>query len=138
VTVPVIPVIVRVDSSGIYGPPFDLVLGYVQESYRSIYGQDIGIDPDAQDGQLLGIFSDALNDVNNAAVAAFNSFIPSYSVGAGLSSIVKINGIRRLAATSSRVTLDLIGQAGTQIQNARVTDDLALDTEWFIIGPVVT
>jgi uncharacterized phage protein gp47/JayE len=137
VTTPLVPVIVRIDNSGIYSPPFDLVLGYIQDSYRVIYGQDINIDPDAQDGQLLGLFSDALNDVNNAAVASFNSFIPSYAVGAGLSSIVKINGIRRRAATSSRVVVEVIGQAGITIANARISDNLSLGTEWFIIGPVV-
>src|SRR5262245_39773917 len=113
------PIVVKIDASGIHAPGFDEIYAYVQDQYRSIYGADIDIDADTQDGQLLAIFSDALNDNNQSAIAAFNSFRPGFAVGAGLSSIVKINGISRHAATSSRVTLILGGTAGVPIQNVR-------------------
>src|SRR5215471_12600647 len=99
------PVIVVIDQTGITSVPYSEVLAYFQEQFRSIYGSDIVIDPDTQDGQLLGVYSQALTDTNDAALTAFNSFRPSFAVGAGLSSIVKINGIARKIATSSTVTL---------------------------------
>lgn len=133
------PISITIDDSGIHAPSFDAVLQYIQDTYRSLYGQDIDIDPDTQDGQLLGVLSTLLSDMNSSAVAAFNSFRPSGAVGAGLSSIVKINGIQRQSATSSRATLTLGGIAGTPITTgSTVTDNLNLSTQWFILGtPVI-
>jgi uncharacterized phage protein gp47/JayE len=130
------PIVVKIDSMGITGPPFDQVLAYLQQQWYSIQGIDIVLDPSTQDAQLLAIFADALNDMNSSAIAAFNNFIPSFAFGAGLSSIVKINGIARQVASSSRVTLTLGGTEGTIITNVTVGDNLNLGTQWFVIGPV--
>jgi uncharacterized phage protein gp47/JayE len=121
---------------GITGPPFDQVLAYLQSQYYSIYGFDISLDPSTQDGQWLAIVSDALNDMNSSAIAAFNNFIPSFAFGAGLSSVVKINGIARRVASSSLVTLTLGGTVGTIITNVTVADNLNLGTAWFIAASV--
>jgi len=129
-------IVVTIDETGITAVPFTDVLAYLQQSYRTIYGSDIVIDADTQDGQWLGVIADCLNDMNNSAVAAFNSFIPSFAVGAGLSSIVKINGIARRIATASLVTLTLGGTEGTTIVNASVGDNLSLGTVWFIAQTV--
>jgi uncharacterized phage protein gp47/JayE len=130
------PIVVKIDSTGITGPPFDQVLAYLQAQYYSIYGFDISLDPSTQDGQWLAIVSDALNDMNSSAIAAFNNFIPSFAFGAGLSSIVKINGIARQVASSSRVTLSLGGTEGTIIANVTVGDALNLGTTWFVAQSV--
>lgn len=129
------PISITIDESGIHAPTFDAVLQYVQETFQSIYGADIDIAPDTQDGQLIGVFSTLLSDNNSACVAAFNSFRPAGAVGAGLSSIVKINGIARQRATSSRAALEIGGTAGTTITTgSTVTDNINLSTQWFILG----
>jgi uncharacterized phage protein gp47/JayE len=131
------PIVVKIDSMGITGPPFDQVLAYLQQQWYSIQGVDIVLDPSTQDAQLLAIFADALNDMNSSAIAAFNNFIPSFAFGAGLSSIVKINGIARQVASSSMVTLTLGGTEGTIIANVTVGDNLSLGTQWFVAQSVV-
>jgi uncharacterized phage protein gp47/JayE len=131
------PIVVKIDSMGITGPPFDQVLAYLQAQWYSIQGVDIVLDASTQDAQLLGIFADALNDMNSSAIAAFNNFIPSFAFGAGLSSVVKINGIARRVASSSLVTLTLGGTEGTIITNVTVGDNLNLGTQWFV-GRTVT
>jgi len=125
-----------VDETGISAPTFAEVLTWLQAQFQTIYGIDIVLDADTQDGQLCAIFADAINDQNMTAVAVFNGFRPQYAVGAGLSSIVKINGIRRRVATQSSVILTVGGTVGTVIRNAYVGDNLNLDTTWFIAGPV--
>jgi uncharacterized phage protein gp47/JayE len=130
---------ITIDDSGIHTPDFTTVLQYVQDTYRSIYGQDIDIDPDTQDGQLIGVLSTLMSDMNSACVAAFNSFRPAAAVGAGLSSIVKINGIARRSATASQVTITLGGTAFTVIPSgALVGDNLNLNTQWFIMLAPIT
>src|SRR5215471_2714221 len=128
--------IITIDASGPTAPTYSEVLAWVQEQYRVIYGNDIVLDPSTQDGQLLAIYADGINDMNNAAITAFNSFRPGFAFGAGLSSIVKINGIARRAEGSSRVNVELGGTEGTTITNATVQDQFT-SQQWFIPGPVV-
>jgi uncharacterized phage protein gp47/JayE len=93
-------------------------------SFQTIYGVDSYLGPDSQDGQLLAVFAAAINDVNQMAVATYNSFSPSTAQGVGLSSVVKINGLARLVASNSTVDVIIVGQAGTVISNGVIADSL--------------
>ncbi|MGO4171546.1 baseplate J/gp47 family protein [Bosea sp. TAF32] len=107
----------------------------MQGEVRGIFGQDIYIDPDSQDGQLLAIFAAAVDAANAMAVQVYNAFSPSSARGVGLSSVVKINGIKRLVASNSTVDLLITGQAGTTITGGIATDDAG--NQWLLPSPVV-
>ncbi|GAC1042247.1 baseplate J/gp47 family protein [Rhizobium sp. No.120] len=111
-----------IDATGIHVPSYTDVLTYLQNAYRAIYGADVYLEPDSQDGQLLAIFALAISDANSMAAAVYNSFSPATAQGAGLSSVVKLNGIQRGVASYSSVDLTLIGQAGTTINNGIASD----------------
>lgn len=108
--------------TGITIPSYADILQSLQESFRAIYGSDAYIAPDSQDGQWLAILASGINDTNNLAVAVYNSFSPTYAQGAGLSSLVKINGIQRHVPTFSTAVGEVIGQAGVVITNGVVAD----------------
>lgn len=120
-TVPATPT-VYIDQNGIHVPSFDDVLTYFQTQYRGIYGADIYIANDAQDGEWLGIIAQAVSDCNSSAVAAYNSRGPDGAQGAGLSSIVKINGIEREVPSASTAEVTLIGQAFVTVTNGFCQD----------------
>lgn len=111
-----------IDANGIQVPPFEDVLAFLQGKYREIYGADVYLENDSQDGQFLGIIATAVNDVNASIVAAYNSFSPATAQGNGLSSVVKINGISRATPSNSQVNVKLVGQAGTTVNDGAVTD----------------
>ncbi|HEM8999473.1 TPA: baseplate J/gp47 family protein [Burkholderia cenocepacia] len=111
-----------IGANGITAPTYADVYAYFQAKYQAIYGTDVYIDPDSQDGQLLAVFAQAVADVNSVCIGVYNSFSPSKAVGAGLSSNVKINGIQREAASYSSADVTLGGQAGTTITNGIVKD----------------
>lgn len=111
-----------IDANGISIPPYADILASLQASFRSIYGADIYVEPDSQDGQFLAMLAEAINNSNQAAVAVFQSFSPSTAQGVGLSSNVKINGLRRQQASNSTAVVLLVGQAGTIITNGIVAD----------------
>lgn len=120
-TTPTTPV-AYIDFLGIHVPSFQDVLTYLQTAYQAIYGSDVYLGNDSQDGQLLGVFALAISDANAMAAAVYASFSPATAQGAGLSSVVKINGISRAIATNSTVDFTIIGQTGTQIINGIVRD----------------
>lgn len=111
-----------IDASGILAPSYAEVLDYLQQQYRSIYGADVYLGNDSQDGQFLGVLALAISDANAATIAAYNSFSPLTAQGNGLSSNVKINGIARAVATNSQVDLKVVGQAGTVITQGIARD----------------
>lgn len=112
-----------ISATGISAPTYAEVLAYLQQQFRSIYGDDIYLESDSQDGQFLAVIAAAINDGNAATVAAYNAFSPLTAQGAGLSKNVKINGIARAVATNSSVDLVLVGQAGTTITNGQARDE---------------
>lgn len=124
-----------ISETGIYAPTFSDIFAYLQEQYRSIFGADIYLGSDSQDGQFLGIVAAAINDSNAAAVSCYNAFSPATAQGNGLSSVVKINGIRRQSASSSTANVEIIGQAGTTITNGMVSD--ANGNKWALPASVV-
>lgn len=107
--------------TGITAPSYADILASLQASVQGIYGPDIYIDPDSQDGQLLAVFAAAINDNNASTIAAYQSFSPTYAQGVGLASLVKINGIQKESSSNSTAVLTLTGNPGT-ISNGLVSD----------------
>jgi len=111
-----------IDATGIHVPDFPTIQAWYQDQYRTIYGADVYLGNDSQDGQFLAIIASAMNDYIAALVDDYNSKSPATAQGAGLSSIVKINGISRAVPTLSTVDVQIVGVAGTVITNGVVGD----------------
>lgn len=127
--------IFRVNAQGIHAPSYAEILDYFTAQAKTIFGSDINLDADTQDGQLLAIFASAINDVNSQAIATYNQFNPNTAVGVGLDSAVKTNGIKRNVATHSTVDLVIVGQAGTAINNGVVSDSFG--NNWLLPTQVI-
>lgn len=112
----------QVTSTGITAPTYDQIYAALVGMYQSIYGSDVVLDNSTQDGQLLGIFAEAINQVNAATIMVYNSFSPEFAIGNGLSSVVKINGITRKPSSYSTVDLLITGTPGTILTNASARD----------------
>lgn len=117
------PVAPTIDENGISAPSLVAILEYLQSQYKQIFGADVYLGADSQDGEFLGILAAAINDSNAAAVAIYNSFSPATAKGTGLSNVVKINGLSRKAASASTVDLTCTGVAGTLIRSGVVADE---------------
>jgi uncharacterized phage protein gp47/JayE len=125
----------QITATGISAPPYSDILQSLIASMQGIYGSDIYLEPDSQDGQALAIFGKAINDCNALCIAVFNNRSPATAQGAGLSSIVKINGIARNVASNSTVSVLIVGQIGTPINNGLVVDSFG--NQWALPALVV-
>jgi uncharacterized phage protein gp47/JayE len=113
---------VTIDQFGIRAPVYEDILQSLMASYRQIYGSDVALDADTQDGQWLAVQAQAMHDSNQALIAGYLAYSPTTAQGIGLSSVVKINGIARLPVSNSTVDLRLVGVTGTIITNGQVGD----------------
>jgi uncharacterized phage protein gp47/JayE len=112
-----------IDESGIHIPEYADILADLHAEFRAIYGQDLYLEPDSQDGAMLAVFALRLYDSFQLAADVYNSYSPATAQGEGLSSVVKTNGIARDRASRSSVPLRLTGRPGTSIPQGMAEDD---------------
>ena len=84
-----------IEETGLHLPDYPTVLEDVKARFRGIYGDDLYLGPDSQDGQLCAVFALALHDAYTLAGSVYNAYSPATAQGTGLSRMVKINGLRR-------------------------------------------
>jgi uncharacterized phage protein gp47/JayE len=111
-----------IDGNGISAPSYIDIQQSLIASFQAIYGVGIYVAPDSQDGQWIAILAKSIYDSNQAAIACFLAFSPTYDQGIGLSAMVKINGLTRLVPSKSTAVGNVIGVAGTIITNGVVKD----------------
>ena len=119
-----------IDETGLHLPDYPTVLEDVKARFRGIYGDDLYLGPDSQDGQLCAVFALALHDAYTLAGSVYNAYSPATAQGTGLSRMVKINGLRRKPSGRSTVDLRLVGQAGTVIRGGMAGD--AAGKRWLL------
>lgn len=111
-----------VDGDGLHLPDYPTVLAELQAAYRTIYGADVYLEADSQDGQWVAVLALSMFELMQVCSAVYNSFSPLTAQGDALSRQVKINGLRRRVPTASQVDLLVVGQAGTTIVSGLVED----------------
>ncbi len=109
---------------GVVFPDYPTVLEQLKQEYRTIYGEDVYLEADSQDGQWIAVMALAMFDTMQVASAVYNSFSPLTAQSDALTRNVKINGIRRLSPSFSTADLRIIGQAGSIITNGQAEDTL--------------
>ncbi len=125
----------KVTASGISAPDYQTILNTLTGYFQQIYGDDVYLEPDSKDGQMLAIYALGIHDVNNTAIAVYNSFSPATAQGRGLASNVKINGISVTPASRSTADVRIVGQVGTPITNGTVRDSNGIS--WSLPASVV-
>lgn len=113
-----------IDETGFHFADYPSYLQYFQDKYRGIYGADVDLGPDTQDGQFLAVLAKGAYDTAALDAATFNSYSPVTAQGAGLSRGVKINGLSRRIPTHSTADVTIVGQANTTITTGIVIDTL--------------
>lgn len=105
----------QLTSAGFQRDGLDVILAKYQAAMIAIFGPSINIDPDTLDGQMLGIFAEGISNEDQLAEAVYNSFNPSLATGSGLSRLVQLNGINRIAGAYSTGLATFTGIANTVI-----------------------
>ena len=112
------------NENGVIFPDYPTVLEQLKQEYRIIYGDDVYLESDSQDGQWIAILALAMYDTMQVASAVYNSFSPLTAQSDALTRNVKINGIRRLSPSYSTVDVKIVGQSGSIITNGQVEDTI--------------
>lgn len=128
-----------ISATGFKRKRLDLLLNELNTEVKAIFGDNFNVSPESPDGQINGVISGSNADLWEIAEVSYNAFNPSAASGVVLSNLVQLNGITRLAATPSTVTLTLYGTPGTTIVASSSfstvdTNDTFLTDEEVVIG----
>lgn len=104
-----------ISAEGFKRKRLDQLLAELNDEVKSIFGDNFNVSPESPDGQVNGTISESNANLWEIAEESYNAFNPSAATGVTLSNLVQLNGITRLAATSSRVQLTLTGDTTTVI-----------------------
>ena len=125
--------LITVGPTGVSFPSDPVFLEAFKDEYRLIYGADIYLEADSQDGQWIAVMALAMYDAMTISSAVYSSFSPLTAQSDALSRNVRINGISRDVATNSTVDLTLVGTTGTVITGGAATD--ASGNIWLLPTP---
>lgn len=112
-----------IDESGLHVPTYVDIRDDLVAQFRQIYGDDLYLENDSQDYQMISAFASKTADTMALLQLVWNNHSPKTAVGTALSSLVKLNGIARKAASYSTCVLTITGRAGTVIRGGSVKDD---------------
>lgn len=124
-----------VDTTGLHIPSYEDIRDDLIEGFKSIFGEDVYLEPDSQDYEMISLFALKQYDTMQLLEIVYNNRTPKTAVGTALDSLVKLNGINRKKASHSTVELLLTGVVGTEIINGRVKDEVG--NTWLLPESVV-
>jgi uncharacterized phage protein gp47/JayE len=88
-----------IDDAGLHVPTYIDIRDDLIAQFRQIYGDDLYLEDDSQDYQMISAFASKTADTMAMLQIVWNNHSPKTAVGTALSSLVKLNGIARKAAS---------------------------------------
>lgn len=125
-----------VTPAGLSIPSYADILALKLSQVKTLYGQSVYLGNDSSDYQLISLDALMVADGMSGLQQVYSNRGPSTAIGAGLDSIVGVNGIARLKASFSTVVVTITGVPGTVITNG-VVKDTSLGLSWDLPSSVV-
>lgn len=87
------------DENGLTIQTLTEIVANLEAGMKTIYGDDINVDPDSPDGQMINLFAQACIDLRELIEDIYTSMDPDQATGVVLDQRVAINGIMRNGGT---------------------------------------
>ena len=116
---------VGVRNEGFLNTERSVIYTAIANRLRASFGAQFDVSPESPDGQVIGSVADIAKQVLDTCEESYNSYNPSATYGIGLDQIVKLNYMERYVNTHTKVTVELLGDAGTIIPKGALVVDKA-------------
>lgn len=120
-----------INENGIQLDSFNTIFDDIAQGFKDIYGDDINLDQDTPDGQQVGIFANAIYDLQTLLAKMYNGFDPDYAEGHELDKILKLIATTRLSATKSTVDVNITVSSNVSLPATYTIKDVN-GQEWII------
>ncbi|SIP74137.1 conserved hypothetical protein [Xenorhabdus innexi] len=114
----------QITDTGIVIEQLSAIHQRLEDGFRRIYGEDINLDADSPDGQIIGLFSQELANINQVIAFIAQMLDPYHATGSWLEQRAMYAGLVRRGAEFSYLNAVIItGQAGITIPAGTVLTD---------------
>lgn len=97
-----------INENGLLIDEFSTIYNKLADKFKLIYGQDINLEQNSPDGQLLGIITNEIYDLQTLILHIYNSFDPDLAQGVELNKLLKLIAQTRRASTKSIVDITIV------------------------------
>lgn len=104
-----------IDATGFHKVGFNGYLADWEATFRAIYGSDIDLSAGSPDAQFIGTLAQRDTNAEQLLEQIYLGRSPAGAVGAGLSRILRLNGLLRKGAEFSTVPILISGVPGTVV-----------------------
>jgi len=126
-----------ITATGFNAKRLDAILAEKNAAVQSVFGSGVDLSPQSPDGQINGVLAEADLLLWQLLEEVYNAFNPNAAVGAGLDNLVALNGVTRLPASYSVVTLTASGVDGTVIPAGAQVQSAAGDVFEVYVGGTI-
>ena len=120
-----------INENGLLIDDFNTIYTRLADKFRLIYGQDIQLDQNSPDGQLLGIITNEIYDLQTLILHIYNSFDPDLAQGVELNKLLKLIAQSRRSSTKSIVDITIVANANVTLPSTYTIID-ENKNEWVI------
>jgi len=103
------------DPTGYRSRDLNDVMADLRTAARLEFGDAVNLSASSHLGGLLGVFAEAIADVEKATQALYDAFDRDNAVGVQLDNLAAIIGLERLPPARATALVDLVGTAGTAV-----------------------
>jgi len=104
-----------INENGLLIDEFSTIYNRLADKFKLIYGQDINLESNSPDGQLLGIITNEIYDLQTLILHIYNSFDPDLAQGVELNKLLKLIAQSRRASTKSIVDITIVANANVTL-----------------------
>ena len=104
-----------INENGLLIDEFSTIYNRLADKFKLIYGQDINLEQNSPDGQLLGIITNEIYDLQTLILHIYNSFDPDLAQGVELNKLLKLIAQARRASTKSIVDITIVANANVTL-----------------------
>jgi len=104
-----------INENGLLIDEFSTIYNSLADKFKLIYGQDINLEQNSPDGQLLGIITNEIYDLQTLILHIYNSFDPDLAQGVELNKLLKLIAQTRRASTKSIVDITIVANANVTL-----------------------
>lgn len=97
-----------INENGLLIDEFSTIYNRLADKFKLIYGQDINLEQNSPDGQLLGIITNEIYDLQTLILHIYNSFDPDLAQGVEINKLMKLIAQTRRASTKSIVDITIV------------------------------
>ena len=104
-----------INENGLLIDEFSTIYNRLADKFKLIYGQDINLEQNSPDGQLLGIITNEIYDLQTLILHIYNSFDPDLAQGVELNKLLKLIAQTRRSSTKSIADITIVANANVTL-----------------------